>query len=595
MSTATPTTKATSPKPATSATPPYDAIVIGSGFGGSVMTLRLAAAGRRVLLLERGRRYPPGSFPRSPYRMGRALWDPSEGLYGMFSVWSFDRLGAIVGSGLGGGSLIYANVLLRKDPEWFVQEDGDGEVVERWPISRDDLEPHYDDAEPMLGAQRYPFDSEPYASTPRTRAFHDAATRLGWQPFLPPLAVTFAADGRPPAIGEPIPEAAGRENLHGMARSTCRLCGECDIGCNYGAKNTLDFNYLSQAARAGAEIRDRCEVREIEHREGGGYAVRYVEHDLDLEGIPHDTESLPLHEVVATRVVLSAGSLGSTWLLLRNHRRLGGSWPALGTRFSGNGDLLTLAVKPRDSSGRPIRVEGGVGPSITVAARFPGDPDPGAPPGTPGRGYYIEDAGYPDLLSWVVHSASLPLWLMRQLHTIKRLAMRALGRGSDADMSAELSRLLGDAELSAGLLPLLGMGREVPGGSLGLRKGRLHTTWSPEASRAYFDAVRAHQAELAVELGARHQDNPVWHLGRRVITVHPLGGAPMGRSRAEGVVDPMGRVFGHPGLYVADGSVMPGTVGPNPSLTIAAVAERFAQGILDEPRDTPAPATEVFA
>jgi cholesterol oxidase len=573
------------------AVPHYDAVVIGSGFGGSVMTLRLAAAGHRVLLLERGRRYPPGSFPRSPYRMGRAMWDPSEGLYGMFSVWSFDRLGAIVSSGLGGGSLIYANVLLRKDPAWFVDE-GDG--GERWPIGYDDLEPHYDEAERMLGAQRYPYEAEPYASTPRTTAFHDAALRLGWRPFFPPLAVTFAAPGRRPAIGEPIPEEPGHENLHGMARSTCRLCGECDIGCQYGAKNTLDYNYLSEAARAGAEIRDRCEVRQLQHREGGGYVVRFVEHDLDLEGRPHDTSRLPLREVSATRVVLAAGTFGTTWLLLRNKQRLGGSWPALGTRFSGNGDLLTLAVTPRMSSGELIRVEGGVGPSITVAARFAGDPDPDAPPGTTGRGYYIEDAGYPDLLSWVVHSASLPLWLARQGRTIKALLLRLLGRGGGADMSAELSRLLGDAELSAGLLPILGMGREVPGGTLGLRGGRLETTWSPDDSRAYFDAVRARQAELAAALGAKHQDNPVWHLGRRVVTVHPLGGAPMGRSRAEGVVDPMGRVFGHLGLYVADGSVMPGTVGPNPSLTIAAVAERFAQGILDEPRDEPVAATEVI-
>ena len=573
--------------------PHYDAIVIGSGFGGSVMTLRLAAEGRRVLLLERGRRYPPGSFPRSPYRMGRALWDPSQGLYGMFSVWSFDRLGAIVSSGLGGGSLIYANVLLRKDAEWFVQEDGRGGVAERWPVSREELEPHYDTAEKMLGAQRYPFDTEPYASTPRTRAFHEAAMRLGWQPFFPPLAVTFAAEGRAPAIGEPIPEPEGRRNLHGMARSTCRLCGECDIGCNYGAKNTLDFNNLSEAAHAGAEIRDRCEVRQVEHREGGGFVVRFVEHDLGLEGRPHDTSLLPLREVSATRVVLAAGTLGSTWLLLRNQRRLGGTWPALGTRFSGNGDLLTLAITPRSPSGELVRMESGVGPAITVAARFAGEPDPGASRGAPGRGFYIEDAGYPDMLSWAVHYASLPLWLARQGHTIKRLILRLLGRGADSDMSAELATLLGDAELSAGVLPLLGMGREVPGGRLGLRKGRLHTTWTPDASRAYFDAVRARQAELAAELGASHQDNPAWHLGRRVITVHPLGGAPMGRSRAEGVVDPMGRVFGHPGLYVADGSVMPGTVGPNPSLTIAAVAERFAQGILDEPRDTPVAAVEV--
>jgi cholesterol oxidase len=577
---------------AANVTPHYDTVVIGSGFGGSVMALRLTAERRSVLLLERGRRYPPGSFPRSPYRMARALWDPSEGRYGMFSVWSFDRIGAIVSSGLGGGSLIYANVLLRKPAEWFVNEDRQG--GERWPIGYDDLKLHYDEAERMLGAQAYPFDREPYASTPRTRAFHDAATRLGWKPFLPPLAVTFAAEQRDPAIGEPIPEAPGKENLHRMARSTCRLCGECDIGCNFGAKNTLDYNYLSEADRAGAEILDGCEVREIAHRDGGGYTVRYVEHDPDLEGRPHDTTRLLMREVSATRVVLAAGSLGTTWLLLRNRRRLGGDWPALGSRFSGNGDLLTLAVKPRRPDGTPIRIEGGVGPSITVAAAFEGSPDPGARSGTPGRGFYIEDAGYPDLLSWAVHYASLPFWLVRQGHTVKRLVLRLLGRGADADMSAELATLLGDAELSAGLLPILGMGREVPSGRLALRKGRLHTDWSPEQSRDYFDAVRERQAQLATALGAQHQDNPAWHFGRRVITVHPLGGAPMGRSRAEGVVDPLGRVFGHPGLYVADGSVMPGTVGPNPSLTIAAVAERFAQGILDEPRDEPVAATEVF-
>jgi cholesterol oxidase len=148
----------------------YDAVVIGSGFGGSVMALRLAAGGQRVLLLERGRRYSPGSFPRSPYRMARALWDPSEGLYGMFSVWSFDNLGAIVSSGLGGGSLIYANVLLRKDPEWFVHEDGAGDSPERWLVTREELEPHYDEAERMLGAQRFPFDvPNPTQHTPDAR------------------------------------------------------------------------------------------------------------------------------------------------------------------------------------------------------------------------------------------------------------------------------------------------------------------------------------------------------------------------------------------------------------------------------------------
>lgn len=561
----------------------FAAIVVGSGFGGSVVAYRLAEAGKRVLVLERGRRFPPGTFPRSPYRFRRALWDPSEGLYGMFSTWSFDHLGAIVGSGLGGGSLIYANVLLRKDPEWFVTEPADGPGIEHWPVGRDDLEPHYDRAEQMLGAQRYPFGSEPYASTPRTRAFHGAATRLGWEPFLPPLAVTFAADGRPPAIGEPIPEPEARPNLHGAARSTCRLCGECDIGCNYGAKNTLDYNYLSAALHAGAQIRDLCEVRTFAPRPGGGYLVRFVEHDLALEGQAFPTQSLPLREITCDRLVLAAGTFGTTYLLLRNREALPALSTALGTRFSGNGDLLTLAIRPRDrSTGQPIPVEGGIGPSITVAVRFAGRPDPGAAPGSPGRGFYLEDAGYPDLLNWLIQAAEMPSAVVGAWFAIKRLVLGLLGRGTDADISAELATLLGNASYSSGILPLLGMGRETPSGVLGLRDGRLAADWMIERSSDYFEDVRSRQKELALELGAEFRDNPMWYLGRRVVTVHPLGGAPMGRGPSEGVVDRWGQVFGYPGLYVADGSVMPGTVGPNPSLTIAAMADLFADGMLDD-------------
>ena len=136
----------------------FDLVVVGSGFGGSVAAYRLADAGRSVCLLERGKAYPPGSFPRTPREMARNFWDPSEGRHGMFNVWSFSGLEAVVSSGLGGGSLIYANVLLRKDPAWFARENVPG--GEWWPVTRDDLEPHYDRAESMLNAQRFPFDAE---------------------------------------------------------------------------------------------------------------------------------------------------------------------------------------------------------------------------------------------------------------------------------------------------------------------------------------------------------------------------------------------------------------------------------------------------
>ncbi len=573
----------------------FDVIVIGSGFGGSVTAYRLAQAGKRVLVLERGQRYPPGSFPRSPYRFRRAFWDPSEGLYGMFSVWSFDHLGAVVSSGLGGGSLIYANVLLRKDPAWFAREDVPG--GEWWPVTRDDLEPHYDRAEGMLSPQRFPHDTEPYAQTPRPRAFAEAARRAGWEPFYPPLAVTFAAPGQPPRIGDAIPEPDGRPNLHGATRTTCRLCGECDIGCNYGAKNTLDYTYLSAALHEGAEIRDLCEVRSFRPLDGG-WEVRYVQHDLSREGEPYPTRTLPIRRLTASRLVLAAGTFGSTFLLLRNRAALPGLSAAVGTHFSGNGDLLTLAVKPRDPvTKKLVPIEGGRGPSITVAVRFPdaldgpdrtGDgaaatdgADAGGSPNDE-RGFYLEDAGYPDLLNWLIEATDLPRVAIRQWGTVVGLTKRFLRLDDRTDIAGELARLIGDAELSSGILPMLGMGRERPTGRMELHKGHLNVDWTIDGSLDYFERVRDAQRRLAEALNADFDDNPLWNLGRRVITVHPLGGAPMGRGPEEGVVDAWGRAFGLPGLYVADGSVMPGTVGPNPSLTIAALADRFADGILRE-------------
>src|SRR3712207_4253786 len=122
----------------------FDAVVVGSGFGGSVAAARLAEADRSVCVLERGKPYPPGSFPRSPLGIKNNLWDPSAGLHGMFDLWSFSGLEALVASGLGGGSLIYANVLIREDERWFVKEDLRAGGHEHWPVTRADLDPHYE-------------------------------------------------------------------------------------------------------------------------------------------------------------------------------------------------------------------------------------------------------------------------------------------------------------------------------------------------------------------------------------------------------------------------------------------------------------------
>ena len=563
----------------------FDAIIVGSGFGGSVMAYRLAEAGFRVCLLERGKAYPPGSFPRSPYRVRESFWDPSEGLHGLFDFWSFHRIHALVASGLGGGSLIYANVLMRKDEKWFVKEDLQNGGFEHWPITRADLDPHYDAVEGMLRPQKYPFDREPYSGTSKTRAFREAARKAGMEPFLPDLAVTFANEGEAPVPGEPIREEHG--NLHGRTRQTCRLVGECDIGCNYGSKNTLDYNYLSEAKRLGAELRTGCEVKSMEPRDGAGgrYAVRYVEHHVEHQISPGGGAREPRTRVVtADRLILSAGALGSTYLLLKNRSAFPRVSKRLGTRFCGNGDYLTLAVgATEEANGRrvPRVIDPGYGPVITSAARGDDDLDGGE-----GRGFYLEDAGFPNHVAWMLQTFALPRPLWRLVK--RRVLWDYLGESADPNLSVELSDVLGNTGLSAGVLPLLGMGRDVPDGHMRLRSGRLDIDWKQRKSGPYFDRVREASRGISDALGARFVHDPLRSLGRiitdlnRLITVHPLGGCPMGRDEKEGVVDSHGEVFGYPGLYVADGSVMPGPVGANPSLTIAALADRFARRITEE-------------
>jgi cholesterol oxidase len=526
----------------------YDAVIVGSGFGGSVTAYRLAQAGKSVCVLERGRAYPPGSFTRSPYRARESFWDPPRGLTGMYHYWSFRGIDALVSAGLGGGSLIYANVFIRKDEKWFVQEDLRDGGYEHWPVSREDLDPHYDRVESMIGLQRYPFDHEPYSNTPKTIAFKAAAEANGLEWFLPKLAVTFGNDGRPPVPGEAIVEEL--ENLHGRTRTTCQLCGECDVGCNYGAKNTLDYNYLTHAAHHGAELRTLCDVRRFEPRDGGGYTVHYAAlDDVEEDGSPPKPRT-----VTCDHLVLSAGTLGTTNLLLRNRSAFPRLSRRLGTRFCGNGDLLTLVLNCRemvDGTPTPRIVDPGYGPVITSTARMPDALDGGE-----GRGFYLQDAGYPQQLAWILQGSP------------------------DTDVSGHIADLLASRELSAGGLPLLGMGRDIPDGRMFLRNGRLDLDWNRTRSTEYFARLRTTSRDFAHALGGRFADNPIWFL-RRVITVHPLGGCPMGRDASEGVVDADGNVFGYPGLHIADGSIMPGPVGPNPSFTIAALADRFADSMLE--------------
>lgn len=558
----------------------FDAVVVGSGFGGSVMAYRLAQAKLRVCVLERGKAYPPNSFPRSPYRMKSNFWDPSAGLHGMFNIWSFQGIDAVVSSGLGGGSLIYANVMLRKDEKTFVKEDLSNGGYEYWPVTRADLERHYDTVERMQNAQVYPLDQSPYNQTRKTIALQEAAEKLHMDWSLLKLAVTFHNEGEPPVPGELIREEY--PNIHKRTRVTCRLCGECDLGCNYGSKNTLDYTYLSAANRLGALIRTSCEVRSFEPREGGGYAIHYVEHDLSREGQKletHNPTMLPLQTITADRLILSAGTFGTTFLLLKNRSAFPSLSSALGTHFSSNGDLVNFAAKCSDQSNGqrvPRLIESSYGPVITSAITFPDALDGGE-----GRGFYIQDGGYPDSIDWMLQVLNSPSNTDEAIHVALRRIKEWLYRDEETDVSGTVSELFGTSELSSSLFVMLGMGRDIPNGRMSLHDGLLQLDWIKKKSGPYFDMVREKMREITQTLGGEYIDDPLWYFNR-VISAHPLGGCPMGRNSNEGVVDSYGRVFNYPGLYIADGSVMPGPVGANPSLTIAALAERFAEHIIED-------------
>ncbi len=565
----------------------FDVIVVGTGFGGSVVALRLAQAGRSVLVLERGQPYPPGSFARTPYDMRRNFWAPERERFGLFDLWAFDSLDVVQASGLGGGSLIYANVMLRKDERTFVREDLACDGYEEWPVTRADLEPHYDRFEQVQEPRRFPLEEgEPYSTTPKTRAMLEAATSMGLPCELPPLAVAFAAAGERPAPGRPMP--SGESNLHGTPRSTCRLCGECDLGCNYGSKSTLDLTCLSEAWRLGAQLRTCCEVRTIapasESGSRGAYLVGYRQHRTARDGHPahlldHSEEAQ--RTVSAEHLVLAAGAIGSPRLLLENRASLPRLSPALGTRFSANGDCLALVrncrVAGEDGTSDWRYLEPSRGPVITASIHVDEQLSPS------GRGYFLQDAGAPAFAEWLWHELEIPADVWRARHGIaRRLADRLRGR-RDTHETEVAAELFGDAHTSAAMMPLLAMGRDVPNGRLRLEADRLELDWSVEPSRQYFEGVHDSMGALAAALGGELVADPLDRRGRAV-TVHPVGGCAMAVDPRRGVVDPWGRVHGHPGLWVADGSVMPGPIGPNPSFTIAALADRFADALIEGPR-----------
>jgi cholesterol oxidase len=523
----------------------FDAIIIGSGFGGSVSACRLAAAGYRVLVLERGRRWDAKTYPS--VTGDSWIWDQANPKQdnGWLDLRLFEHIGVAQGAGVGGGSLIYANISAVPPPSVFAQG---------WPpqITYDGMAPYYSTVGAVMNVQTVPDAQRPL----RMRLMEEAAAAIGEPARFRKLelAVSFDADWNYAACEPGDPDKSKRfTNPQGSAQGTCMHCGNCDIGCPVDAKNTLDHNYLALAQRHGAEIRPLHLVTGIAPADGGWRVV--------FDRLPDEGKG----SLTARLVVVAGGSLNSTELLLRCKnvlRTLPGISRRLGVDWSSNGDFLTPAAYP----GR--KIQPGQGPTITSAIDFLDRSEAG-------ESFWIEDGGVPDLL----------------LDAIRRQAKGRAARWKFRSLLAWLRRDLQAHGPLDEIMPWFAQGVDAGNGVLRLRrrfwgwgKWKLVLDWRVDRSAPLIAAIIAMHKRLTAATGGIALVPPTWTLARYLVTPHPLGGCNMGSNAEDGVVDHKGEVFGYKNLFVLDGAIVPEAVGVNPSRSIAALAERACELIIAERR-----------
>jgi len=522
-----------------------DALVIGSGYGGAVSAARLAQRGQSVVVLEQGLEWRPGDFPRTPLQALRTFFRPTRPKINPLGLFRFNRgkgVSVLSGAGLGGTSLINAGVALRPPAEIFKDAN--------WPsdLGSTELDRYFTRAETMLGATPVPGDLTRY----------------------PKLAVHARAAGSEGLTLEKVPLAVDFRK--------CANCGDCMSGCNFGAKNTLDHNYLPLAKKHGARIFTQTRVRNFRKLADGRFEISY-------ERIGNGNgETTFSGTVIARKLIVAAGSLGSTELLLRSQAERGIAFsPRLGDRFSANGDVIALSYNGLSQTEivgigqrwpRKNQI-GDCGPSVITKIEIA---VPGEAP------YVVEDLSMPSLMGSLLR---------------KPLALLYLARGGNPESAAGRALLdLMPERNSRGAIAhsvvAVGLGKDSSQGKITLDPGGFATVNWPGAGEKDPSFSRI-TARLETFFGADgvFKTFTAWLngdgqfkklMGDNVISGHPLGGCPMGDDVSRGVVDSKGRVFDpaggvHPGLYVCDASIIPVALGVNPFLTIAALAEKISEEI----------------
>jgi cholesterol oxidase len=531
-----------------------DVVIIGSGFGGSVSALRLAEKGYRVLVLEQGRRFETGEFPRTNWLLHKFLWLPALGFYGIQRITLLKNVLVLSGAGVGGGSLVYANTLIEPHASFF--DDPRWAKLGNW---RQELAPHYATAKRMLGVVRSRF------LGPADQALREVAGELGAGDTFeqPEVAVFFGK----PNERVPDPYFGGK----GPDRVGCNFCGGCMVGCNVGAKNTLDKNYLYLAEKLGAQVRPLTTVTGVRPHAQGGYEI------LSRGTGPLGREQPPIR---AERVVFAGGVLGTVPLLLSCKKR--GLLPRLSERLGDyvrtNSEALvgSLSRHPDADNSRGIAITSSFHPEPHThiqLVRYGAGQDAMGRLGTlmvDGQGGKLRR-----LARFVGQVLRHPIDFLRTQvpwgwakHTTILLVMQSV----DNHLRVRLARAWW-WPFGQRLVSTAADGQEKP------------PTYIPVAN---LTARKIAEKTDGIALGAINEallDVPT--------TAHILGGCCMGDSAESGVIDSEHRVFGYNGLYVCDGSAISANLGVNPSLTIMALTERAMSVIPAKGDERPSPASVV--
>jgi cholesterol oxidase len=516
----------------------FDVLVIGSGFGGSVTALRLTEKGYRVGVLEAGARFRDEDFAATSFDAKNVLFKPAVGCYGIQRIDALRDTMVLSGAGVGGGSLVYANTLYEPmsafytDPQWSHITD--------W---KSELAPFYDQAKRMLGVVENPL------RTPSDDVMEKVASEMGVaDTFHPtPVGVFFGGPGEEPGKRVPDPYFGGA----GPDRTSCIACGGCMTGCRYNAKNTLVKNYLYLAEHNGATVLPLTTVTRIRPREDGGY-------DVHVKYTKAKRRSRGTRKVLtAEQVVMAASSLGTQRLLhrMRDEGHLPNLSSRLGYLSRTNSESILGAIAP-DTSVDYSR-------GIAITSSFHPDEDTHIEPVRYGKGSNLMsmlqtvltdgDGPAPRWRTWLRE-----MWGQRRdvhklydmKHWSERTVIALVMQSLDNSLTTYTKRVPGTKRRYL----TTRQGHGVP-----------NPTWIPAGNTA----VRA----MAKVMGG----TPGGSIGEpfnRPLTAHFLGGCTIGESEETGVIDPFQRVYGHPGLHVADGAAITANLGVNPSLTITAQAER---------------------